>query len=120
MLGWRGSEPSYRGIDTGLKEDLHVRGRCSGNLGEWANIMFLVDAIAVRGSTLWAAIPSWSRMYTKLLRVLDWNDAPARLRWIRIFTVAQPIIWGATYLFIRSPVRTVQIGGVMTGIIAIE
>ena len=102
-----------------MKEDLHLGGRRSGSLGEWANILFLVGAIAVLGSTLWAAIPSWSRMYTNLLAtlgVLDWNDAPTRLRWIRIFTVALPIIWGAAYLFIQSPVIMVQIGGVMTGI----
>jgi hypothetical protein len=88
-------------------------------IGDWASILFLVGAIAVLGSTLWAAIPSWSRMYTNLLAtlgVLDWNDAPTRLRWIRGFTVALPIIWGAAYLFIQAPVIMVQIGGVMTGI----
>ena len=88
-------------------------------IGEWASIFFLIGAIAVLGSTLWAAIPSWSRMYTNLLAtlgVLNWQDAPTRLRWIRIFTVALPIVWGAAYLFIKSPVLMVQIGGVMTGI----
>lgn len=88
-------------------------------LGEWASILFLVGAIAVLGSTLWAAIPSWSRMYTNLLAtvgVLDWQDTQTRLRWIRIFTVALPIVWGAAYLFIQSPVLMVQIGGVATGI----
>ncbi|MEJ3654183.1 Nramp family divalent metal transporter [Actinomycetes bacterium KLBMP 9759] len=88
-------------------------------LGEWASILFLIGAIAVLGSTMWAAIPSWARMYTNLLammNVLDWHDQEARLRWIRIFTVALPIIWGALYLSIQSPVVMVQIGGVMTGI----
>ncbi len=88
-------------------------------LGEWASILFLVGAIAVLGSTLWAAIPSWARMYTNLLAtvgVLDWRDTTTRLRWIRIFTIALPIIWGAAYLFIQSPVVMVQIGGVMTGV----
>jgi Mn2+/Fe2+ NRAMP family transporter len=88
-------------------------------LGEWASTLFLLGAIAVLGSTLWAAIPSWSRMFTNLLAtagVLDWQDGPTRLRWIRAFTVALPIIWGSAYLFIQSPVVMVQIGGVMTGI----
>lgn len=88
-------------------------------LGEWASILFLVGAIAVLGSTLWASIPSWSRMYTNLLAtvgVLEWRDTAARLRWIRIFTVALPIVWGAAYLFIQAPVLMVQIGGVMTGV----
>jgi Mn2+/Fe2+ NRAMP family transporter len=88
-------------------------------LGEWASILFLVGAIAVLGSTLWAAIPSWARMYTNLLStagVLDWQDTPARLRWIRTFTIVLPTIWGAAYLFLQSPVLMVQIGGVMTGV----
>ncbi|WP_232662059.1 Nramp family divalent metal transporter [Pseudonocardia sp. TRM90224] len=88
-------------------------------LGEWASILFLIGAIAVLGSTMWAAIPSWARMYTNLLAmlgVLDWHDQDARLRWIRIFTVALPIVWGVLYLTIQSPVVMVQIGGVMTGI----
>lgn len=88
-------------------------------LGAWASVLFLIGAIAVLGSTMWAAIPSWARMYTNVLAtvgVLDWQDPVARLRWIRIFTVALPIIWGALYLSIQSPVIMVQIGGVMTGV----
>lgn len=88
-------------------------------LGEWASIVFLVGAIAVLGSTMWAAIPSWSRMYVNLLAtmgVVDWHDPVARLRWIRVFTVALPLIWAVAYLAIQSPVIMVQIGGVMTGI----
>ncbi|MGH3344832.1 MAG: Nramp family divalent metal transporter [Carbonactinosporaceae bacterium] len=88
-------------------------------LGDWASTLFLVGAIAVLGSTLWAAVPSWARMYTNLLAtagVLDWQDVRTRLRWIRIFTVALPIIWGVAYLLIESPVIMVQIGGVMTGV----
>jgi hypothetical protein len=50
------------------------------------------------------------------LGALDWNDPPTRLRWIRGFTVALPIVWGAAYLFIQSPVLMVQIGDVLTGV----
>ncbi|MCO1655314.1 Nramp family divalent metal transporter [Pseudonocardia humida] len=88
-------------------------------VGEWASVIFLLGAIAVLGSTMWAAIPSWSRMYTNLLAtfgVLDWHDPVARLRWIRVFTVALPLLWGVLYLTIQSPVIMVQIAGVMTGI----
>ena len=91
-------------------------------LGEWASVVFLLGAIAVLGSTMWAAIPSWSRMYTNLLAtfgVLDWQDPVARLRWIRVFTVALPILWAVLYLTIQSPVVMVQIAGVMTGIFLI-
>jgi Mn2+/Fe2+ NRAMP family transporter len=88
-------------------------------LGEWANVVFLVGAIAVLGSTMWASIPSWARMYSNVLATLgvfDWQDSVARLRWIRVFTVALPILWGLTYLTIQEPVVMVQIGGVMTGV----
>jgi Mn2+/Fe2+ NRAMP family transporter len=88
-------------------------------VGEWANVVFLLGAIAVLGSTMWAAIPSWARMYTNLLAtfgVLDWQDPVARLKWIRIFTVALPLLWAVIYLTIQSPVIMVQIAGVMTGI----
>jgi Mn2+/Fe2+ NRAMP family transporter len=88
-------------------------------MGEWAAVLFLVGAVAVLGSTLWAAVPSWARMYTNLLSVigvLDWQDALTRTRWIRGFTIALPIVWAVAYLFVQSPVVMVQIGGVMTGI----
>jgi Mn2+/Fe2+ NRAMP family transporter len=88
-------------------------------LGEWASIVFLIGAIAVLGSTMWAAIPSWARMYTNLLAtfgVLDWQDPVARLKWIRVFTVVLPLLWAVFYLTIQSPVIMVQIAGVMTGI----
>jgi len=88
-------------------------------LGEWAGILFLVGAIAVLGSTLWAAVPSWARMYTNLLAemgVLEWRNTAARLRWIRIFTIGLPIVWGLAYLFVRSPVLMIQIGGAATGV----
>ncbi|HYH29177.1 MAG TPA: Nramp family divalent metal transporter, partial [Pseudonocardia sp.] len=88
-------------------------------LGEWASVVFLIGAIAVLGSTMWASIPSWSRMYTNLLAtfgVLDWQDPVARLKWIRTFTVALPLLWGLFYLTIQSPVIMVQIAGVATGI----
>lgn len=88
-------------------------------LGEWAGLVFLVGAVVVLGSTLWAAIPSWSRMYVNLLAemgVLNWHDTADRLRWIRYFTIGLPIVWGLAYMFVRSPVVMVQIGGVATGI----
>ncbi|MGH3504390.1 MAG: Nramp family divalent metal transporter [Nocardioidaceae bacterium] len=88
-------------------------------LGDWATTVFLIGAIAVLGSTLWAAIPSWARMCTEFLSTtgaVNWRDNTNRVRWIRGFTVALPIAFGAVYLVINAPVIMVQIGGVMTGI----
>jgi hypothetical protein len=88
-------------------------------LGAWAMWLFLIGAVAVLGSTLWAAVPSHARMYTNFLAtvgVLDWRNWRARLAWIRGFTVAVPIIWGLSSLLLQSPVLMVQFGGVMTGV----
>jgi Mn2+/Fe2+ NRAMP family transporter len=91
-------------------------------LGPWATRLFLVGAIAVLGSTLWAAVPSHSRMYANFLSMLgvfDWSDPSSRLRWIRGFTVALPIVWGGSSIVLQQPVLMIQIGGVMTGIFLI-
>ncbi|NYE45444.1 Mn2+/Fe2+ NRAMP family transporter [Spinactinospora alkalitolerans] len=89
-------------------------------LGEWASIGFLIAAIAVLMSTLFANLPSWSRMYTNFLAIVgvfDWKHTQTRTRWIRIFTVALPILWGAMYLFIQAPVLMIQIAGILTGVL---
>jgi Mn2+/Fe2+ NRAMP family transporter len=89
------------------------------SLGAWAMWGFLVGAVAVLGSTLWASVPSHSRMYANWLStvgVFDWGDARARLRWVRGFGIALPIIWGGSSLLLQQPVLMVQIGGVMTGV----
>jgi hypothetical protein len=113
VLHPQGLEPEGNGMITTLSRIY------TDTLGEWASVLFLIGAIAVLGSTMWAAIPSWSRMYTNLLAtfgVLDWTDQAARLRWIRVFTVVLPILWAVCFLAIQSPVIMVQIGGVMTGV----
>lgn len=113
VLHPQGLVPEDNGVITTLSR------MYTDTLGEWASVGFLIGAVAVLGSTLWAAVPSWSRMFTEFLGnvgFLDWKDARARTRWIRVFTVVLPIIWGGAYLFIQSPVLMVQVGGVMTGI----
>lgn len=88
-------------------------------LGPGAMVLFLVGAIAVLGSTLWAVVPSHSRIYANLLStvgVFDWNDSRSRLKWIRRFTVVLPIVWGGSSLVFQQPVLMIQIGGVMTGV----
>jgi Mn2+/Fe2+ NRAMP family transporter len=88
-------------------------------LGEWVNVVYLLGAIAVLGSTLWAGLAGFSRMYTNLLSsfgFLDWGNVVARRRSIRFFTVVLPIVWGAAYLFISQPVLMIQISGVAGGL----
>ena len=91
-------------------------------LGPWAMYGFLIGAVAVLGSTLWAAVPSQARMYANFFAVagaFQWSDMKSRLRWVKGWTVALPIIWGSSSLFFKSPVQMVQIGGIMTGVFLI-
>ncbi|WIY83069.1 Nramp family divalent metal transporter [Propionimicrobium sp. PCR01-08-3] len=90
------------------------------SIGPWAMHAFLICAFTVLISTLWAAMPSHSRLWANFFAnvgVFDWkNDPKARMRWIRIFTVFLPIAWAVMYLVVQSPVLMVQIGGIATGI----
>jgi Mn2+/Fe2+ NRAMP family transporter len=84
------------------------------SLGEWANVAYLIGAIAVLGSTLWASLPSWTRVWTNVLAelgVLRWQDERVRTRWIKVFTVLFPLIWGVSFLAVSQPVIMIQIGG---------
>jgi Mn2+/Fe2+ NRAMP family transporter len=88
-------------------------------LGEWGRILYLVGALAALGSTIWAAVPSWSRSWANALSIVgvfDWDDARRRGGWMRFFIVALPLVWLATYLFIASPFVMILIGGVAGGI----
>ena len=91
----------------------------SSILGEWGRYLFLLGAVAALGSTIWAAIPSWSRSWANALSIVgvfDWHDARQRNRWMRVFIVALPLVWLVTYLWIASPFVMILIGGVAGGI----
>src|SRR5919106_366491 len=91
----------------------------TNTLGEWASVVYLVGAVAVLGSTLWAALPSWARVAANAVSIcggFDWqHDVEKRMRWMRIFTVLFPIAWGSAYLYFTSPVLMIQTGGVIRG-----
>ena len=75
-------------------------------LGPWAMRLFLVGAIAVLGSTLWAAVPSHSRMYANFLctfGVVRLERRAQRMRWMRGFTVALPISGASPRWCFSSP-----------------
>ena len=88
-------------------------------LGEWAGFLFLIGAIAVLGSTLWASIPSWSRMYVNLLAVIgavDWHKHTAADALDPYLHRGPADHLGLAYMTLQSPVLMIQIGGVATGI----
>lgn len=88
-------------------------------LGSWAKDGFLLGAFAVLGSTLWAAVPSWSRQWTNWMSVggmVDWANPAQRIKTIRAWTVFLPIVWGVVYLFVQQPVQLVWVGGIATSL----
>ncbi|HLU56043.1 MAG TPA: Nramp family divalent metal transporter [Pseudonocardia sp.] len=88
-------------------------------MGDWSRYLYLVGAVAALGSTIWAAVPSWSRSWANALSIVgvfDWADARRRNGWMRFFIVALPVLWLATYLWIASPFIMILIGGVAGGI----
>ncbi|MQA06870.1 MAG: divalent metal cation transporter, partial [Streptosporangiales bacterium] len=91
----------------------------TNTLGEWASIVYLVGAVAVLGSTLWAALPGWARVAANAVALcggFDWRDTAKRTRWMRLFTVLFPIAWGAAYLYFTAPVFMIQTGGFIGGL----
>lgn len=88
-------------------------------LGDWAGILYLLGAVAVLASTLWAALPAWARVASNALSLAgfyDWRDTRTRLRIIRVFTVLFPVAWGLAYLWLQTPVFMIATGGFIGGI----
>jgi Mn2+/Fe2+ NRAMP family transporter len=91
----------------------------SGVFGEVGRVIFLFGALAALGSTIWAAIPSWSRSWANALSIVgvyDWADARRRNRWMRFFIAFLPLMWLLTFLWINSPLVMIMVGGIAGGI----
>ncbi|WP_226832485.1 Nramp family divalent metal transporter [Brachybacterium sp. FME24] len=91
----------------------------AGVFGETGRIIFLIGAIAALGSTIWAAIPSWSRSWANALSIVgvfDWSHSRTRTRWMRFFIAFLPIMWLLTFLWINSPLVMIMVGGIAGGI----
>ncbi|GGM32756.1 Nramp family divalent metal transporter [Promicromonospora citrea] len=91
----------------------------AGVFGDAGRVVFLVGALAALGSTIWAAIPSWSRSWANALSIVgvfDWSDARRRNFWMRVFIAALPTVWLLTFLWISSPLVMIMVGGIAGGI----
>ncbi|QFU88596.1 Nramp family divalent metal transporter [Amycolatopsis sp. YIM 10] len=91
-------------------------------IGPWAEVVFLVGAIAVLFSTNVGSTASVPRLWTNtlgVLGVLNWRDPAVRRRTIRVLTFCFPPLWASFFLFIQSPVLMVQIGGIGSGVFLI-
>jgi Mn2+/Fe2+ NRAMP family transporter len=82
--------------------------------GSWTKIVFLIGAWAVLFKTLYVASASHSRLtadFLGLTRVVHYEVAGDRARWIRRFCIFYPILALALYIWQRDPKAMVILGG---------
>ena len=63
-----------------------------------------------------ANTPGFARQMTNTLAVFgafDWNDPVARNRWLKVFIIGLPIVWGAFAYGMQAPLAMVLIAGVI-------
>ena len=90
------------------------------SLGAWAKNVFLVGAIIVLYSTLFAALAAWTRMFSDAfgrVGLYTFEDKVSRRRAISFFAWVLPVVWGTLYLKFEAPGWMVIVGGLATTVI---
>lgn len=90
------------------------------SLGPWARSIFIVGAIVVLYSTLFAALAAWTRLFSDAfgrIGLLDFNNEKSRQKAIGILAWVIPAIWGTLFLFMNNPAFMVFLGGIATVVI---
>jgi manganese transport protein len=84
------------------------------SLGPGVRIIYLVGAFFVLFSSLFATLAAWTRMYPDIFGQLGWIDftnVKQRSTLIAVLAWIIPLVWAATYLFIKLPVVMILFGG---------
>jgi len=87
------------------------------SLGPWAKSYFMLGAVVVLYSTLFAALAAWTRIFTDIFGQLGWIqffNIKQRKRTIAILAWVFPALWAILFLLIELPVLMVTIGGIVT------
>ncbi len=90
------------------------------SLGAWAKSLFIVGAIVVLYSTLFAALAAWTRMFADAfgrIGFYNFQDQKAREKAIGIAAWCIPLIWATLFLVMNNPALMVILGGLATVII---
>lgn len=85
-------------------------------LGPGAKLIFLIGAFVVLFSTLYASAAAWTRQYADLFGRFGWIDffdKEQRDRTIRFMAYALPSIWSILFLYFKTPVLMVLVGGIV-------
>ena len=91
----------------------------TGSLGPWAKSYFMLGAVIVLYSTLFAALAAWTRIFSDIFGQVGWIqffNIRQRKRTIAILSWIFPALWAILFLLIRLPVMMVTIGGTVTSI----
>ena len=90
------------------------------SLGPWAKYVFLVGAVIVLYSTLFAALAAWTRLFADAfarIGLYSFENAEARNRAISFFAWLFPAIWATLFLVFKAPGWMVIVGGLATTVI---
>lgn len=90
------------------------------SLGAWAKQVFVVGAIVVLYSTLFAALAAWTRLFADAfgrIGLLDYQEKNSRKVAIAILAWLLPAIWAILFLVMENPAFMVIIGGLATVVI---
>jgi Mn2+/Fe2+ NRAMP family transporter len=83
--------------------------------GAGAMVIYLVGAIVVLFSTLFAGSAAWTRMFSDAfahLGLLDYSNLRQRRKWILGFAWFFPLAWTVLGLTFKAPIAMVMAGGV--------
>lgn len=90
------------------------------SLGPWARTLFVIGAIIVLYSTLFAALAAWTRMFADAfgrIGLYDFQDPKSRSKAIAIAAWVIPMGWATLFLIMRAPGFMVILGGLATVVI---
>ena len=90
------------------------------SLGPWARTLFLIGAIVVLYSTLFAALAAWTRMFTDAfsrIGMFNFDNEVLRRKSIAICAWVIPVIWATLFLYFKQPGLMVFLGGLATVVI---
>ncbi|MGB3588010.1 MAG: Nramp family divalent metal transporter [Tunicatimonas sp.] len=89
-------------------------------LGPEAKSIFLLGALVVLFSTLFAALACWTRIFSDCFGQMGWinfYNIEVRKRSIAVLAWVFPLVWTLLFLFIQLPVLMILIGGFVTSIL---
>lgn len=93
----------------------------TASLGPWARNLFVIGAIVVLYSTLFAALAAWTRLFADAFGRVGWynfQDEKSRRLAIAILAWLIPMGWATLFLFMqKSPGFMVILGGLATVVI---